>query len=105
MALRIIGVAFLVLACYLAAQSTVVLIARYHPRHSPLGIVWTAATAVVMLMVSGAKETTGRKLDNPVLRKEGRITLVDALLATAVLSGLVLNAALGWWWADPQRAT
>ena len=36
-----------------------------------------------------------------MLRKEGRVTFVDGLLATAVLSGLVLNAALGWWWADP----
>jgi divalent metal cation (Fe/Co/Zn/Cd) transporter len=36
-----------------------------------------------------------------VLRTEGRVTLVDGLLAVAVLVGLVLNAGLGWWWADP----
>jgi divalent metal cation (Fe/Co/Zn/Cd) transporter len=35
------------------------------------------------------------------LRTEGRVTLIDAILATAVLLGLALNAALGWWWADP----
>jgi len=40
-------------------------------------------------------------LANPVLRAEGRVTLVDGLLAAAVLLGLVLNATLGWWWADP----
>lgn len=36
-----------------------------------------------------------------MLRTEGRVTMVDAILATAVLAGLALNAAAGWWWADP----
>ena len=40
-------------------------------------------------------------MGNPVLVTEGRVTLIDAYLAGAVLLGLVLNAALGWWWADP----
>jgi divalent metal cation (Fe/Co/Zn/Cd) transporter len=100
-ALRIIGWAFLVLACYLAVQSTVVLAARFHPHHSPLGIVWTALTAVVMFVLAAAKERTGRALDNPVLRAESRVTFVDAMLAIAVLAGLLLNAIAGWWWADP----
>ncbi len=47
------------------------------------------------------KARTGAALGNPVLSTEGRVTLVDAILATAVLAGLALNAALGWWWADP----
>jgi divalent metal cation (Fe/Co/Zn/Cd) transporter len=100
-ALRIIGGAFLVLACYLAVQSTVVLVAGYRPHHSLVGIGWTSATAVVMFFLAAGKKTTGRRLDNPVLQTESRVTFVDALLATAVLGGLVLNAALGWWWADP----
>jgi divalent metal cation (Fe/Co/Zn/Cd) transporter len=45
--------------------------------------------------------STRRALDNPVLRAEGRATMIDGILATAVLAGLVLNAAAGWWWADP----
>jgi divalent metal cation (Fe/Co/Zn/Cd) transporter len=99
--LRIIGAAFLLLAFYLAVQSTVVLAAHYEPRHSPLGIGWTLLTAVVMFALAAGKESTGRKLDNPLLRTEGRVTFVDGVLAAAVLGGLVLNAALGWWWADP----
>jgi divalent metal cation (Fe/Co/Zn/Cd) transporter len=39
-----------------------------------------------------------------VLETEARVTLIDGLLATAVLIGLVLNAAVGWWWADPAAA-
>ena len=42
-----------------------------------------------------------RRLNNPVLRAEGRITMIDGILATAVLCGLMLNAVAGWWWADP----
>ncbi len=44
---------------------------------------------------------TGKALENAVLRTEARVTLIDGLLACAVLAGLVLNALLGLWWADP----
>ncbi|HTI23285.1 MAG TPA: cation transporter [Kutzneria sp.] len=100
-ALRLIGGAFALLAVYLAVQSTVVLVTGYHPRPSAAGIGWTAVTAVVMFALAAGKARTGAALDNPVLRAEGRVTMVDGLLAVAVLAGLVLNAALGWWWADP----
>jgi divalent metal cation (Fe/Co/Zn/Cd) transporter len=47
------------------------------------------------------KARTGKALGNPVLMTEGRVTLVDGILAVAVLTGLALNAAAGWWQADP----
>ncbi len=99
--LRLIGYAFAALAVYLLVQSTVVLAAGYHPRHSVIGIIWTAVTAAVMFALAAGKARTGRALGNPVLRTEGRVTMIDGILATAVLLGLTLNAALGWWWADP----
>src|SRR6201996_9264651 len=99
--LRLIGYAFAALAAYLLVQSTVVLATGYHPDHSVPGILWTAITAVVMFALAAGKARTGRALGNPVLQTEGRVTLIDGILATAVLLGLVLNAALGWWWADP----
>ena len=99
--LRLIGYAFAALAVYLLVQSTVVLASGYHPRHSVPGIVWTAVTAVAMFALAAGKARTGRALGNPVLRTEGRVTMIDGILAAAVLVGLVLNAALGWWWADP----
>jgi divalent metal cation (Fe/Co/Zn/Cd) transporter len=100
-ALRLIGAAFGLLGVYLVVQSTVVLAVQFRPHHSLVGIVWIAVTASVMFALALGKARIGRALDNPVLRSEGRVTLVDGLLATAVLSGLVLNAGLGWWWADP----
>jgi divalent metal cation (Fe/Co/Zn/Cd) transporter len=100
-ALRLIGAAFAALAAYLAVQSTLVLAAGWHPGHSWAGIGWAAVTALVMLALAAGKARTGRALGNPVLRTEGRVTLVDGLLALAVLAGVALNAGPGWWWADP----
>lgn len=100
-ALRFIGVAFALLAVYLAIQSTAVLVTGARPGHSLAGIVWTAITAVAMFALAAGKARTGAALGNPVLRTEGRVTFVDGLLAVAVLAGVSLNAALDWWWADP----
>jgi divalent metal cation (Fe/Co/Zn/Cd) transporter len=99
--LRLIGFAFAALAVYLLVQSTVVLAVAYHPGHSRTGIIWTAATAAAMFALAAGKARIGRALDNPVLRTEGRVTMIDGILAVTVLVGLILNAALGWWWADP----
>lgn len=100
-ALRLIGAAFALLAAYLLVQSTWVIVVGFHPHPAPLGIAWTAVTAVVMFTLAAGKARTGAALGNPVLVTEGRVTLIDGALATAVLVGLVLNAGLGWWWADP----
>jgi len=100
-ALRLIGYAFIALAVYIGVQSTIVLATDHHAAHSRLGIAWTAVTAAAMFALAAAKGRTGRALDNPVLATEARVTFVDGLLATAVLVGLTLNAALGAWWADP----
>ena len=98
-ALRLIGGAFLALASYLPPGGGGAASHR-HPDPSALGIAWTAATCAVMLALAAGKARTGAALDNPVLRAEGRVTLVDAALAASVLAGLVLNAAFGWSWAD-----
>lgn len=103
-ALRLIGGAFLALAAYLAIQSVLVLAAGYRPGPSVPGIIWTAATAAAMFALAAGKTRTGRALGNPVLATEGRVTLVDGILAAAVLAGLALNAAAGWWQADPLAA-
>jgi len=98
---RLIAAAFLALAGYLTVQTIVVFATGYHPQHSPLGIVWTAITAAAMFVLAAGKKRTGRRLANRVLIAEGRVTVIDGVLALAVLVGLTLNAALGWWWADP----
>ena len=103
-ALRLIGIAFILLAVYIGAQSTYVLAAGFRPHQSQLGMAWLALTAIAMFTLAGGKSSTGRALGNRVLETEARVTIIDGLLAIAVLLGLVLNAAFGWWWADPLVA-
>lgn len=102
LAWNVVGIA--VLAVYLTAQSAVVLAAGYHPGPSALGIAWTAVTSAAMFALATGKSRTGRALGSQVLITEGRVTLVDGILALAVLAGLALDAAAGLWWADPLAA-
>jgi divalent metal cation (Fe/Co/Zn/Cd) transporter len=99
--LRLIGAAFVLVALLVTAQATWALVDGRHPGPTGLGIVWTALTLVAMLLLASAKSRTGAALGDPVLSAEARVTLVDAALAATVLTGLALNAAAGWWWADP----
>jgi len=103
-ALRLIAVAFLALATYLTVQAAIALLAQAHPADGAAGILWTGITAVVMFLLAAGKTVTGKQLGNPVLVSEGRVTVIDGVLAVAVLIGLVLDAGLGWWWADPLAA-
>ncbi|HMA35309.1 MAG TPA: cation transporter [Chloroflexia bacterium] len=100
-ALRIIGGAFVLLGVYVLAQSARTFLTQAHPATSLAGIAWLAATLIAMLLLAWGKQRTGQQLGNEVLLREGRVTLIDAYLAAAVLIGLVLNTLFGWWWADP----
>ena len=100
-AMRAIGAAFFVLGAYIVGQFAFSLISATRPAPSLLGMASLTATIIAMLLLSWAKRNTGRRLNNPVLLAESRVTLVDALLASTVLAGVGLNALFGWWWADP----
>ncbi len=99
-ALRMIGIAFFLLAIYIVVQAVVTVALGIRPDSSPLGIAWLAATCVVMCALAAGKARTGHELGNPVLTAEAKVTLIDGALAAGILVGLVLNAWLGWWWAD-----
>jgi divalent metal cation (Fe/Co/Zn/Cd) transporter len=100
-ALRLIGIAFIALVIYIVAQLLYSLLTGTRAITSVGGIVWIAVTFIAMLLLAFGKRVTGQQLKNEVLLTEGRVTLVDAYLAGAVLVGLILNAIFAWWWADP----
>jgi divalent metal cation (Fe/Co/Zn/Cd) transporter len=104
LALRLIGAAFLALAVYVLLQSGTVLLFQVRSEQSTGGILWLALTFIAMLALAFGKDRVGKKLGNAVLKTESRVTLVDAYLAAGVLLGLILNAAIGWSWADPVAA-
>jgi divalent metal cation (Fe/Co/Zn/Cd) transporter len=99
--LRLIGFGFFAIAAYILIQTIYILYKGVHPHSSTIGITWTALTFLVMLALALGKRIVGTKLNNTVLLTEGKVTLVDAYLAASVMTGLILNAAFGWWWADP----
>ncbi len=103
-ALALIGWAFVVLAAYLSAQAIFALVSGHRASPVPGGAGWTAATAAMMFALAWGKHRVGRQLANPVLLTEGRVTLIDGILATAVLAGLLLDSLFGLWWADPAAA-
>ena len=99
-AVRLIGIAFFGLALYLVGQTAATLAAGLRPESSPLGVGLLGATTVVMFSLAAGKARTGRELDNATLQAEAKVTAIDGSLAAAILTGLVLNIAFGWWWAD-----
>jgi hypothetical protein len=99
--LRLTGHAFAALAVYLVVQSTVVLAVGYHPRHSVIGIIWTAVTAALMFALAAGKARTGRALGNPVLQTEGRVTMIGASVAKWIPGGKAASGSCG---GQPDQA-
>lgn len=103
-ALRLIGLGYLVVAGYVAWDTLQAIISAKRPAAAPLGILFMAATVVVMVSLALGKLRVGRDLGSPTVQADGRFSLVDGALAGAVLAGLILTAVLGWWWADALLA-
>lgn len=104
LALRLTGSAFLALAIVLTGAAISDLTSGRRAGESPWGIVYLGITAIVMFGLAIMKRRTGRDLGSAPLLSEAQMTYLDSLLAMATLIGLALNAALGWWWADPTAA-
>lgn len=103
-ALRLIGVSFLLLAGYILVESVRDLTTGAEPAASPVGITITALSLIVMPLLALAKRRVGRAMDSHVVLADAQETLLCTWLSAIVLAGLVLNATVGWWWADPVAA-
>lgn len=103
-ALRTIGVCFLLLAAYVAFDAVVSLVRRQAPDVSVTGLVLAALSLVVMPTLVHFKRRVARSLASGVLAAESKQTEICAYLSAILLAGLGLNAAWGWWWADPIAA-
>ncbi len=101
---RFVGLTFLALAAYVLVESALTLVSGDHPAASLVGIVLAAISLVVMPLLAWAKLRTARQLGSGALEAEAKETLACAYLSFTLLVGLVLNAAAGWWWADPVAA-
>jgi divalent metal cation (Fe/Co/Zn/Cd) transporter len=103
-ALRVIGWSFFALAAYVTVEAVRALLGGGEAERSTVGIVLVALSVVVMPFLSLAQRRAGRELGSASAVADSEQTLLCTYLSAAVLVGLVLNAALGWWWADPTAA-
>lgn len=103
-ALQLVGVSFLVLAAYVAFDATKSLIGRDAPDESIVGIALAALSVVVMPLLVHAKRNVARAINSRAMLAEAKQTQLCMYLSVILLAGLGLNAALGWWWADPVAA-
>lgn len=101
---RFIGALFLVLAVYVAAGAVATLVRRKAPSESIAGIVIAALSVVVMPLLARAKRRVAAGLSSRALSADATQTDLCMYLSAIVLVGLALNAAFGWWWADPVAA-
>ena len=101
---RLVGIAFAVLSVTLLVVSTRDIVTGRRPDESFWGIVYLAVTALVMFGLSYAKRRIANRIDSTPLEAEASMTFLDGILSTATMLGLLLNATLGWWWADPAAA-
>lgn len=100
-ALRLMALAFFALAAYVTVESVRALFFGGQPESSPVGIGLAIASLVIMPFLSWAQRRTGRALDSATVVADSTQTLLCTYLSAVLLAGLVLNATLGWGWADP----
>lgn len=101
LALRLMAVSFFALAGYVAFESVRTLLGTQAPEASPVGIGLATASLAVMPLLSWAQRRTGKALGSPTVVADSTQTLLCTYLSAVLLAGLLLNATLGWSWADP----
>jgi divalent metal cation (Fe/Co/Zn/Cd) transporter len=102
--LQIVGVCFLVLAAYVGYEAVASLLNREAPETSVLGIMLAIASLIVMPLLTRAKRQVAREIGSAAMTADAKQTEFCVYLSAILLGGLVLNALLGWWWADPVAA-
>lgn len=103
-ALKLVGASFLLLAAYIAWDAITALLHRKAPSESIFGICVAAASLVAMPLLARAKRKVARELNSGAMQADSRQTDLCAWLSAILLAGLLLNATLHWWWADPVAA-
>ena len=103
-AMRVIAVSFLGLAVFVSVDAVRSLLGAAEPEHSVVGIWLAAVSLAVMPFLSWFERRTGRELGSAAAVADSKQTLLCTYLSAVLLVGLVLNATLGWSWADPLAA-
>jgi len=100
LAIKCIGVSFILLSVYIIIQAWLNFTSSSIPKPTIISIIWLMITALVMFSLANGKNRIGKKINNPVLLAESKVTVIDGLLAVSVLIGLVFVKYFGWKWMD-----
>lgn len=104
LALRLVGVSFLLLGGWVAYEAAESLWHRTPPSVSYVGIAVAILSLLVMPWLARRKRRVSVHLGSRALESDSRQTSLCAYLSAILLGGLALNAAFGWWWADSVAA-
>jgi divalent metal cation (Fe/Co/Zn/Cd) transporter len=104
LSLRIVGFCFVALATYVAVEALTSLVRSEAPHESIPGVVLAIASLIVMPLLAHAKRRVAAQLGSAALTADAKQTELCTYLSAILLAGLLLNALLGWWWADPVAA-
>jgi divalent metal cation (Fe/Co/Zn/Cd) transporter len=103
-ALRLIALSFFAFAAYVTGRALWDLTSRTEPAESIIGIALAVASVIVMPLLAITKRRLGRRMGSRTVVADSSQTLLCSYLSVVLLVGLVANATLGWWWADPLAA-
>ena len=103
-ALYLVAATFFLLSAYIAYEAAGALLTREGPDGSVVGLVLAAISLLVMPTLAYLKGRTGREMGSEALRADAAETWVCSYLSLALLAGVGLYAAFGWWWVDPVGA-
>ena len=103
-ALKLIALSFFALAAYIGVEVIRDLVADNDADTSPVGIGLAIASLAVMPALAFAKRRVGLQLGNRTVVADAAETKLCVYLSVILLAGLVLDATVGWWWADPLAA-
>jgi divalent metal cation (Fe/Co/Zn/Cd) transporter len=100
-AVRLVGLTLVILALYVAYESTAALLEDDPPQASLVGILIAIASLIVMPILFVLKRRVAKALNARSLLADARQTLGCVCLSVALLVGLGLNYSFGLWRADP----
>lgn len=103
-ALYLVAATFFLLSAYITYEAAGALLTREGPDGSTVGMVLAAVSLLVMPTLAYLKGKTGREMGSEALVADSKETWVCSYLSLALLLGVGLYAAFGWWWADPVAA-
>lgn len=102
--LQIVGASFMALAAYVGFEAISNLLARHGPEESLVGIALASVSLIVMPILARAKRRVGGALGSAAMHADAKQTEFCTYLSAILLGGLLLNTALGLWWADSVAA-